>query len=101
MWRFARQARTARSPLCCWQSDFLIKAGAIGVHVWLPGAYAEAEDDVSALLSAVVSKARCSASWSAPTLRYAGANLDLAHLMGWLGMLTTFAGAIMAVRQDE
>jgi len=27
----------------------LIKAGAIGVHVWLPGAYAEADDDVSAL----------------------------------------------------
>ncbi len=34
----------------------LIKAGAVGVHVWLPGAYAEADDDVSALLSAVVSK---------------------------------------------
>jgi formate hydrogenlyase subunit 3/multisubunit Na+/H+ antiporter MnhD subunit len=24
---------------------FLIKAGAVGVHVWLPGAYAEADDD--------------------------------------------------------
>lgn len=35
---------------------FLIKAGTIGVHVWLPGAYAEAEDDLSAMLSAVVSK---------------------------------------------
>src|SRR5262249_979119 len=35
----------------------LIKAGAVGVHIWLPGAYAEADDDVSALLSAVVSKA--------------------------------------------
>ena len=34
----------------------LIKAGAIGVHVWLPGAYAEADDDVSAMLSAVISK---------------------------------------------
>ena len=31
----------------------LIKAGAIGVHVWLPGAYAEADDDVSAMLSAL------------------------------------------------
>ena len=46
--------RTASS--CCWRSGFLIKAGAVGVHVWLPGAYAEADDDVSALLSAVVSK---------------------------------------------
>ncbi len=31
----------------------LIKAGAVGVHVWLPDAYAQADDDVSALLSAV------------------------------------------------
>ena len=34
----------------------LIKAGAIGVHVWLPGVYAQADDDVSAMLSAVISK---------------------------------------------
>ena len=34
----------------------LIKAGAVGVHVWLPDTYAEADDDVSALLSAVISK---------------------------------------------
>ena len=34
----------------------LIKAGAIGVHVWLPGAYAEADDDISAMLSALISK---------------------------------------------
>ena len=36
---------------------FLIKAGAIGVHVWLPGVYAQADDDLSAILSALVSKA--------------------------------------------
>ena len=35
---------------------FLIKAGAIGVHVWLPGVYAQADDDLSAILSALVSK---------------------------------------------
>ncbi len=42
--------------LCSWQSGFLIKAGAVGVHVWLPGAYAEADDDLLVMLSAVISK---------------------------------------------
>jgi formate hydrogenlyase subunit 3/multisubunit Na+/H+ antiporter MnhD subunit len=37
-------------------AGFLIKAGAIGVHVWLPGAYSEADDDFTAMLSGVVSK---------------------------------------------
>ena len=50
--------RTATRSLSCLAIGFLIKAGAIGVHVWLPGAYAEADDDVSAMLSAVVSKVR-------------------------------------------
>jgi len=80
----------------------MIKAGAIGVHVWLPDAYAEAEDDVSAFLSAVVSKAPMFGLLVGAYLAIrAGANLGLTHLMGWLGMLTTLAGAIMAVRQDD
>src|SRR3974377_1622504 len=35
----------------------LIKAGAVGVHVWVPGASGEGDCGVSTLLSAVVSKA--------------------------------------------
>ena len=80
----------------------LIKAGAIGVHVWLPGAYAAADDDVSALLSAVVSKV---AIFGLLVVTYVAirseASLKLAHVLGWIGMLTTLAGAMMAVRQDD
>ena len=32
---------------------FVIKAGAFGFHIWLPGSYAEADDDTTAILSAV------------------------------------------------
>jgi NADH:ubiquinone oxidoreductase subunit 2 (subunit N) len=53
----ARKGRRASRCLYCWRSDILIKAGGVGVHVWLPGSYAEAMIDVSALLSAIVSKA--------------------------------------------
>jgi formate hydrogenlyase subunit 3/multisubunit Na+/H+ antiporter MnhD subunit len=80
----------------------LIKAGAIGVHVWLPGVYAESDDDVSAILSALVSKA---SMFGLLVCTYVAVRsdvtLELAHVLGWIGMLTTLAGAMMAVRQDD
>jgi formate hydrogenlyase subunit 3/multisubunit Na+/H+ antiporter MnhD subunit len=36
---------------------FLIKSGALGLHVWLPGTYAESDDDVSPFISSILSKA--------------------------------------------
>jgi formate hydrogenlyase subunit 3/multisubunit Na+/H+ antiporter MnhD subunit len=81
---------------------FLIKAGAIGVHVWLPGAYAESDDDLSALLSAVVSKVPI---FGLVIAAYAAirsdAALGLAYLVGLVGMLTTLGGALLALRQDD
>jgi formate hydrogenlyase subunit 3/multisubunit Na+/H+ antiporter MnhD subunit len=80
----------------------LIKAGAIGVHVWLPGAYAEADNDFSAMLSAVVSKV---AMFGLLVGGYVAVrstvSLELAHVLGWIGMLTTVAGALMALKQDD
>src|SRR5262245_50920406 len=80
----------------------LIKAGAIGVHIWLPGSYAEAEDDVSAMLSAVISKV---AIFGLLIVTYVAvrseAGLDLARLLGWIGMATTLAAALLAVREDD
>ena len=81
---------------------FLIKAGAVGVHVWLPGAYAEADDDLSAMLSAVVSKVAVFGLFMVTYLAIrSDAGLEMAHLMGWIGMATTIAGAIMALQQTD
>ena len=81
---------------------FLIKAGAIGVHVWLPGAYAEADDDLSALLSAVVSKmAILGLLVGAYAATRSEADLSLAHVVGWIGMLTALVGAMLALQQDN
>jgi len=81
---------------------FLIKAGAIGVHVWLPAAYTESDDDFSAILSAVVSKAPI---FGLVVAAYAAirsnAALDLAYLVGCVGMATAVGGALLAVRQDD
>ncbi|WP_242222984.1 complex I subunit 5 family protein [Shinella zoogloeoides] len=81
---------------------FLIKAGAAGVHVWLPGAYAEADDDLSAMLSAVISKVAVFGLFMVTYLAIrSDAGLEMAHLMGWIGMATTIAGAVMALQQTD
>jgi formate hydrogenlyase subunit 3/multisubunit Na+/H+ antiporter MnhD subunit len=80
----------------------LIKAGAAGVHVWLPGTYAEAPDDVSALLSAVISKVAIFGLLIATYVAIRSeTSLGLAHVLGAIGMLTTLVGAMLAVRQDD
>src|SRR5262249_44724982 len=77
----------------------LIKAGAVGVHVWLPGAYAEADDVVSALLSAVVSKAALFGLLLGTYLAIRSEiALNIAQAVGWIGMLTALVGAMLAVR---
>ncbi|MGV3635219.1 MAG: proton-conducting transporter membrane subunit [Pseudorhodoplanes sp.] len=81
---------------------FLIKAGAAGVHVWLPGTYAESYDDVSALLSAVISKVTIFGLLIATYVAIRSeTSLGLAHVLGAIGMLTTLVGAMLAVRQDD
>jgi formate hydrogenlyase subunit 3/multisubunit Na+/H+ antiporter MnhD subunit len=81
---------------------FLIKVAAIGVHIWLPAAHAEANYEVSALLSAVITKA---AVFGLLVCAYIATrsqvSLDLAQVLGAIGMLTTLAGAMIAVRQDD
>lgn len=81
---------------------FLIKAGAVGVHVWLPGTYAEADDDLSAMLSAVNSKVAVFGLFMVTYLAIrSDVGLEMAHVMGWIGLLTTIAGAVMAFQQTD
>ncbi|QRM54390.1 proton-conducting transporter membrane subunit [Sinorhizobium sp. BG8] len=81
---------------------FLIKAGAVGFHVWLPGAYAEADDDMSAMLSAVISKVAVFGLFMVTYLAIRSeAGLSMAHVMGWIGVLTTIGGAVMALQQTD
>lgn len=80
----------------------LIKAGAAGVHVWLPGTYAEADDEISALLSAVISKvAIFGLLVGTYVVVRSEPGLELAYVLGAIGMLTTLLGAMLALRQDD
>lgn len=82
---------------------FLIKAGALGLHYWLPDAYSEAGDETSSLLSAVVSKAGI-LGLLIVLIMLAGrmASTDtMMIVLGWIGVLTAFVGALMAVFQED
>ena len=72
------------------------------MHVWLPGAYAEADDDFTAMLSAVVSKVAMFGLLTGTYLAIRSeVSIELAHGMAWVGMLTTIAGALLALRQTD
>jgi formate hydrogenlyase subunit 3/multisubunit Na+/H+ antiporter MnhD subunit len=80
----------------------LIKAAAIGLHVWLPGAYSESDSELSAMLSAVISKVSIYGLLVGTfVVIRSDASLDFAQTLGWIGMLTTLCGAMMAVYQDD
>jgi len=93
---------TASPGFALLAAGFLIKAAALGVHVWLPGAYAEAPHDVTAQMSAVVSKV---AIFGLFTGTYAALQSDLqvdfARTLAWIGMATTIGGALMALAQTD
>jgi formate hydrogenlyase subunit 3/multisubunit Na+/H+ antiporter MnhD subunit len=82
---------------------FIIKTGGLGVHIWVPDAYAEADDDFTALLSAVVSKAGIFGLLlvAAQLGIRSDIGLDPAYVLGWIGMLTATFGALMAVFQED
>lgn len=82
---------------------FVVKTGALGLHIWLPGAYSEAPDDFSAMLSAVVGKAAIfGLLLAALNLGLKGGANDWVMLaLGWLGLLTALWGALMALFQED
>jgi formate hydrogenlyase subunit 3/multisubunit Na+/H+ antiporter MnhD subunit len=82
---------------------FLVKAAAIGVHIWAPGSYAEAEDEASPLLSGVLSKVGVFGLIVALSAATA-AGLDterLTTIIGWIGALTALFGALYACFQED
>lgn len=81
---------------------FLIKTGALFVHTWLPGTYAEAEDDFTTMLSSVISKAGIFGLLVVLIFGMQFITQDTLYIiLGWLGVLTVFFGSLMAVFQED
>jgi formate hydrogenlyase subunit 3/multisubunit Na+/H+ antiporter MnhD subunit len=80
----------------------LIKIGSAGFHIWLPGAYAEADDDISGILSSVLSKAGLYLLFVFASLfAYAWNYISVNELLGWIGVLTAITGAFLALFQED
>jgi formate hydrogenlyase subunit 3/multisubunit Na+/H+ antiporter MnhD subunit len=113
LWMMAFAAAGIRSavPAVLIAVAALIKLGNIGFHLWLPAGYAEADDDVSALLSSVLSKAGIflliltggiMVVQLVPALGETGFNgIPLNSILGWIGAVTAVAGAMMALFQED
>ena len=82
---------------------FLIKSGAVGFHIWLPGAYSESDDDFSPIISSVMSKAGIFGLLLLliyiPNLHIIKINLNA--ILGWVGILTVFFGTLMSLLQED
>ena len=82
---------------------FMTKTAAIGLHIWLPGAHAEAETDVSPMVSGILLKAGLfglmvlTMHMGAPELY----GVKLTYLMLWIGALTALIGNITAAFQED
>jgi len=82
---------------------FMTKTAAIGLHIWLPGAHAEAETDVSPMVSGILLKAGLFGLFL--LLMQMGKQellgIDLTHAMMWVGALSALLGNLMAVFQED
>ncbi len=81
---------------------FMTKTASLGLHIWLPGAHAEAESDVSPMVSAILLKAGV---FGLMILMIAMGNnpeaTRVAYVLGWLGALTALVGNLAAAFQED
>jgi formate hydrogenlyase subunit 3/multisubunit Na+/H+ antiporter MnhD subunit len=95
------------APLAPWvfvllAIGFMTKTAAIGLHIWLPGAHAEAETDVSPMVSGILLKAGLFGLFL--LLMQMGKQLlgiELTHVLMWVGALSALLGNLMAVFQED
>lgn len=96
------------APLAPWvflllAIGFMTKTAAIGLHIWLPGAHAEAETDVSPMVSGILLKAGLFGLFV--LLIHMGRQqlygVELTHVMLWIGALTALLGNLMAIFQED
>lgn len=82
---------------------FLTKTAALGLHIWLPGAHAEAESDVSPMVSGILLKAGAFGLILLFLLMGAeqAEEHTLLYALGWLGAITALVGNLLAVFQED
>jgi formate hydrogenlyase subunit 3/multisubunit Na+/H+ antiporter MnhD subunit len=82
---------------------FMTKTATVGLHIWLPGAHAEAETDVSPMVSGILLKAGLFGFFT--LLIQMGKQqlygIELTHLLMWAGAISALVGNLMAAFQED
>ncbi len=96
------------APLAPWvflllAIGFMTKTAAIGLHIWLPGAHAEAETDVSPMVSGILLKAGIFGLFMLLTTmgKQQLYGVELTHVLLWIGALSALLGNLMAIFQED
>lgn len=82
---------------------FMTKTASLGLHIWLPGAHAEAETDVSPMVSAILLKAGLF-GLIVMMIKMGDQmvfGLSISYFLGWLGVFTAIIGNLMAALQED
>lgn len=82
---------------------FLVKIAAFGVHIWLPSSYAEADDDVTPMISAVLIKSGIFGLiilMLSMSLKNA-VSPNIPYILGWVGAIGAIIGNMMAIYQED
>ncbi|WP_066711169.1 proton-conducting transporter membrane subunit [Celeribacter ethanolicus] len=84
-------------------AGFLTKTATMGLHIWLPGAHAEAETDVSPMVSGILLKAGLFGLFVLVMEmgRQELYGVDLTVVLVWLGAISAFIGAVLAAFQED
>lgn len=82
---------------------FMTKTASLGLHIWLPGAHAEAEGDVSPMVSAILLKAGLFGLIIVMLLmgdQQIG-GISAVWVMSWIGALTALIGNLMSAFEED
>ncbi len=81
---------------------FMTKTASLGLHIWLPGAHAEAESDVSPMVSAILLKAGVFGLLLLMiAMGHSPETTSIAYTLGWIGAITALVGNLAAAFQED
>jgi formate hydrogenlyase subunit 3/multisubunit Na+/H+ antiporter MnhD subunit len=82
---------------------FMTKTASVGLHIWLPGAHAEAETDVSPMVSAILLKAGLFGLIMMMILMGDQViwGVSISYVLGWIGVFSAIIGNLMAAFQED
>ncbi len=81
---------------------FMTKMASLGLHIWLPGAHAEAESDVSPMLSAILLKVGVFGLFILMiAMGQSPEGRQVAYVLGWVAALTIVVGNMAAFQQED